>query len=89
MLFMIVENFRGGLPGPVYARFRERGRQAPAGLRYIDSWVSATGDRCFQVMECEDRALLDEWMAAWDDLVAFEVIPIITSAQAATTFTPA
>ncbi len=83
---MIVENFRGGRPEPVYARFRERGRLAPDGLRYVASWVTPAGDRCFQVMECDERALLDDWMTAWTDLVAFEVIPVITSAEAAAAF---
>ena len=88
MHYMIVETFRGGRPEPVYARFRARGRLAPAGLRYVDSWVSARGDRCFQVMECDDRALLDEWMGKWSDLVDFEVIPVISSAEAAARFGP-
>lgn len=88
MQYMIVEHFRGGRPEPVYARFRERGRLAPDGLRYVTSWVSAAGDRCYQVMECEDRALLDQWMAAWADLVEFEVVPVVTSAEAAASFAP-
>jgi hypothetical protein len=86
---MVVETFRGGRPEPVYARFRDRGRLAPVGLRYVASWVATDGTRCYQVMECDDRALLDEWMAAWEDLVAFEVTPIMSSAEAVAAFTPA
>jgi hypothetical protein len=89
MQFMVVESFRGGRPQAVYARFRERGRLAPAGLRYVASWVSAAGDRCFQLMECDDPALLEQWTARWDDLVAFEIVPVIDSAEAAARFTPA
>lgn len=80
---MIIEYFRNGDAAPVYERFRERGRLAPEGLRYINSWVTPDLTRCYQVMECNDRALLDEWIAAWDDLVEFEVHPVITSAEAA------
>jgi hypothetical protein len=79
---MIVETYRDGDPAPVYRRFRERGRLAPEGLRYVDSWVSTDLRRCFQLMECEDSQLLEQWMANWQDLVQFEVIPVITSAQA-------
>jgi hypothetical protein len=86
---MIVETFRGGRPEAVYARFRERGRQAPAGLNYVASWVTVDGTMCYQVMECEDRALIDAWIAAWDDLVEFSVTPVMTSAAAAAKFTPA
>ena len=83
MLYVIVEHFRNGDAAPVYRRFAERGRLAPEGLRYVSSWVTPEITRCYQVMECDDRASLDEWMAAWSDLVEFEVIPVITSAEAA------
>lgn len=83
MLYMVVERFRGGEAGPVYARFRERGRMAPDGLRYVSSWVTDDLTTCFQVMECDDPALLDAWIARWNDLVDFEVRPVVTSAEAA------
>jgi hypothetical protein len=83
MLYMIIERFRGGDPAPIYARFRERGRLAPEGLRYLSSWVDDRLTTCYQVMEADDPGLLEQWMAAWDDLVAFEVIPVVTSQEAA------
>jgi hypothetical protein len=83
MLFMIVEHFEDADPGPVYARFRERGRLAPEGLDYLGSWVTSDLTRCYQVMECADRSLLEEWMAQWADLVRFEVVEVMTSAEAA------
>lgn len=82
MLFMVIEHFRGGDARPVYHRFRDRGRLAPDGLTYVNSWVTDDLTRCYQVMSCEDRALLDDWIAAWSDLVDFEVIPVITSPEA-------
>lgn len=88
MLYMIVEHFRGGDAVPVYRRFRDRGRLAPEGLRYVASWVTDDLRRCFQVMECDDQALLREWMAAWEDIVAFEVVPVVTSAEAAASIAP-
>ena len=82
MLFMIVEHFRGGDPRPVYERFRERGRLAPEGLEYRGSWVTTDLARCYQVMECPQRELLDEWMVQWDDLVDFEVVEVVSSSDA-------
>ena len=82
MLFLVVEHFRNRDARPVYERFKERGRLAPAGLNYVNSWVTDDLARCYQVMECDDRALLDQWIAAWTDLVEFEVYPVITSAEA-------
>ena len=83
MLFMIIERFRGGDPVPVYRRFREKGRLAPEGLEYVNSWVTPDLTTCYQVMRTDDRALLDEWLANWADIVNFEVIPVITSPEAA------
>jgi hypothetical protein len=87
MLYMVIERFRGGDAAAVYRRYRERGRMAPEGLRYVDSWVEAGFGRCFQLMECDDPRLLDEWVAHWQDLVEFEIVPVVTSREAAEKFT--
>ena len=87
-LYMVVESFRGGDPVPVYRRFRERGRLTPDGLRYIDSWVAADFSRCYQLMECENRQLFERWFAHWEDLVEFEVVPVVTSREAVEAITP-
>ena len=81
MLFMIIEHFRNG-PVPVYERFRARGRLAPDGLKYVNSWITEDLRRCYQIMECDDRSLLDIWLREWADLVDFEVFPVISSAEA-------
>jgi hypothetical protein len=88
MLFMVIENFRNGDAIPVYRRFRDRGRMMPAGLEYRGSWITDDLRRCFQVMECDDRALLDQWMANWNDIVDFEVVAVVTSAEAVRTVAP-
>jgi hypothetical protein len=88
MLYMIVEHFRDGDAVPVYRRFRDHGRLAPDGLRYVASWVTDDLRRCFQVMECDDRALLAQWMARWEDLTEFEVVPVVTSAEAMAAIAP-
>lgn len=80
---MVIEHFRNGDAAPVYRRFRERGRMAPEGLTYVSSWVTPDMKRCYQVMETANRALLEQWMANWEDLVEFEVHPVITSKEAA------
>lgn len=82
MLYMVVEKFRNDDPAPVYQRFGERGRLAPDGLQYVASWVDENLARCFQLMKTDERRLLDEWVAQWNDLVDFEVYPVITSAEA-------
>jgi hypothetical protein len=77
MLFMVTEHFRGQDAPAVYRRFRDEGRLAPDGLTYVSSWVTADLGRCFQVMECDDVALLQRWVARWRDLVEFEIVPVV------------
>ena len=88
MLYMVIEHFRNGDAVPVYRRFRDQGRMAPQGLVYVASWVDQKQEHCYQVMETEDPALLEAWMANWRDLVDFEVHPVVTSAEAAAQIAP-
>ena len=83
MLYMIIEHFKNQDPVPVYRRFRDHGRLAPEGLQYVSSWVDEELKRCFQLMETDDRKILDEWTANWSDIVEFEVYPVIASKEAA------
>ena len=78
MQFMVIETFRNGDARPVYRRFAEKGRLMPAGLEFLNSWVSADLTRCFQIMACDDITLLQRWVAEWADLVAFEIISVTT-----------
>jgi len=88
MLYMIVEHFKNKDAVAVYRRFRDRGRLAPEGLIYVSSWVDEKMERCFQIMETEDRALLKKWMANWSDIVEFDVYPVITSKEAVEKISP-
>ena len=76
MLFMVIETFRNQDAKAVYRRFKEKGRMTPEGVGFVESWVSADLDRCFQIMECNDVSLLQKWAANWSDLVEFEIIPV-------------
>ncbi len=76
MANMVVEHFKDAVA--VYRRFRDNGRMAPGGLAYVSSWVDDRLERCYQLMETDDRRLLDEWMANWSDFVNFEVHPVLT-----------
>ena len=76
MQFMVIERFRAGAR-PVYERFGADGRLMPDGLEFIASWVTADLGRVFQVMECEDITLLQRWVAAWEDIAEFEILPVV------------
>ena len=74
--YMVVERFREGHSATVYARFAQQGRMLPEGLRYIDSWLSARDDVCFQLMETDAPETFDSWTRNWDDLVEFEIMEL-------------
>ena len=88
MLYMVVEDFRNGDALPVYRRFRDESRLTPTALRYVASWVTEDLYRGFQIMECDDASLLAHWTARWEDLVQFEAIPVVTSAEALAAVAP-
>ena len=79
MLFMVVEHFKQGKTKAIYRRLQEKGRTTPEGLIYVDSWVCASLDRCFQLMECDDPVLFQDWILEWEDLATFEIIPVVSS----------
>ena len=81
MLFLVIEHFRNGDPLPIYRRLRAEGRLMPEGLTYVSSWITEDLTRCYQVMEAADRGLLDEWTGRWSDLMEFEVLPVLSSAE--------
>lgn len=82
MLFMVIERFRDNDMVPIYQQVRDGGRKLPDGLKYIDSWVEPNFSRCFQLMECNDIGLLQEWVLQWRGFgVTYEFIPVVSSAQ--------
>ncbi|MGA2431048.1 MAG: DUF3303 family protein [Candidatus Acidiferrum sp.] len=81
MLFVVVERFKGNDAGPIEKRFRASGRMMPDGVMYLASWVDLAGARCFQLMEAESPELLGEWTQHWEDLVDFEIVPVVPSAE--------
>lgn len=88
MLFIVIEHFKNQDAAPVYRRFREQGRMMPEGLKYIESWIDVNFARCFQLMECDDPRLFEPWVARWEDLMDFEIVPVITSKEAVAVMTP-
>ena len=82
MLYMIIEDFHNCDPVPVYRRLREKGRQMPDVLTYRGSWATSDLKRCYQLMECDDSDLLEQWMSCWSDVMDFQVVPVVTSADA-------
>lgn len=89
MLFMVIETFRDQDMIPVYRRFRDAGRGLPEGLVYRDSWIEATFGRCFQLMECDDARLLQQWVLHWRGAgVTFEIVPVVPSAETRAIVTP-
>jgi 2-hydroxy-3-keto-5-methylthiopentenyl-1-phosphate phosphatase len=88
MLLMVIERFKNQDAKAIYRRLRDQGRSIPDGLRYVNSWIEASFDRCFQLMECDDARLLQQWVASWSDLIEFEIVPVVPSADTRQTIEP-
>ena len=82
MLFMVIERFRDNDMVPIYRQVRDGGRMLPEGLKYVDSWVEPNFSRCFQLMECDDPRLFQEWALKWRGFgVSMEIVPVVTSKE--------
>ena len=88
MLFMGIERFKDQNLMAVYGQFRAQGRLTPEGLAFVGSWVEASGNRCFQLMECDDLRLFQQWIAHWHDLAAFEIVPVVAGKDTAEAILP-
>jgi hypothetical protein len=89
MLFMVIERFRDRDPLPVYRRLREEGRMTPPGLEFKESWVEPSFERCFQLMECGDARLLQQWVLAWRGTgVSMEIVPVVAGPETAGLIAP-
>jgi hypothetical protein len=88
MLFMVIERFRDQNAKAVYSRFREKGRSMPDGIAFVDSWVTADLGRCFQIMDCDDITLLQQWTVEWFDLIEFEIVPVAQGKDTAAALSP-
>ncbi len=88
MLFMVIERFKHRDAKAIYRRFRDQGRGMPDGLKYVGSWIETNFDRCFQLMECDDARLFQQWIVRWSDLIEFEIVPVVPSAETRATIEP-
>jgi hypothetical protein len=79
---MVIEKFHPDKAKAMYKRFDEKGRMLPQGVNYVNSWINEDVTVCYQVMESSSEEKLQEWIDKWNDIVDFEVIPVITSMEA-------
>ena len=82
MLFMVIERFKDNDMVPIYRQVRDGSRLLPDGLKYLDSWVEPNFSRCFQLMECDDVRLFQQWVLEWRGFgVNIEIVPVVGSAD--------
>ena len=73
---MVVETFPPENLDAIYARFHDKGRMLPEGLEFMDSWLTGTNDKVYQLMATDKVETFAEWKQHWDDLVDFEIVPL-------------
>jgi hypothetical protein len=81
MLFMVIEHFKDKNATAIGDRFKHSGRMLPEGVVYLVSWVDPVGALWFQVMESPSPELLRLWTTRWNDLVDFEIVPVLNSSD--------
>lgn len=82
MLFMVIEHFKDNDMLPIYKRVRDEGRLLPEGLVYRDSWIEPNFSRCFQLMECSDLRLFQQWVLQWRGSgTTIEIVPVVSSKE--------
>lgn len=81
--WLVIETYKPGQTAAIYERFTRQGRMLPAGVEYVNSWVEVNLQKCYQIMRGESLEKLHQWIARWNDLVDFEVIPVLSSEEAA------
>lgn len=78
---MVIEQFRNNDPKPIRERFLKQGRMLPEGVVYHASWIDPQKARCYQLMEAPDLDKVHHWAQGWDDIVDFEIVPVLTSQE--------
>lgn len=86
--YLVIESFGPGNLRKVYERVQAGGRSIPEGLTYLNSWVSTDGLTCYQLMLAPSVESFQPWFDHWADLVTFEVVPVMSSADAQKHFGP-
>lgn len=82
MTYMIIETFKQGKVKEIYQHLEEKGRMQPVGLTYINSWIDENMEKCYQVMETDSIDKIHQWISNWDDVMEFDIVPVISSAEA-------
>lgn len=81
--YLVIENYKEGKTEEIYERFSKNGRMLPQGVEYVNSWIEEDLKKCYQIMISQSEEKLKEWIEKWEDLVDFEIIPVINSKEAA------
>jgi hypothetical protein len=79
---MVIERYHEGKAKMLYQRYSEKGRMMPEGVQYINSWINEEVTVCYQLMESDSIEGMQQWISNWNDIVDFEIIPVISSAEA-------
>jgi len=85
--FMITFNIRPENRTSSGKRFLETGGGPPAGVTMLGRWHKAAGLGGFVLCESSDPEALANWVYQWNDLLTFEIIPVLNDEQAARVLT--
>jgi len=75
--------YKASLPqrDDIQDRFKKTGAPPPSGVTMKSRWHSINGNKGFIIAESDDLEVLGRWIQEWSDLIAFEVIPVLSDEQ--------
>jgi Domain of unknown function (DUF3303) len=83
MLFMIQWTFACEHRDAANARFKAGGAPPPEGVKMLGRWHTVGGGKGVLICESTDATAIGKWMQEWNDLLKFEVAPVLDDAGVA------
>jgi hypothetical protein len=77
MKFVIYWTFAPENRDEIQARFKETGGRPPEGVKMIGRWHRIGGGEGVCVAETDDAQALGRWAQEWDDVMTFEIYPVL------------
>jgi hypothetical protein len=81
MHFLTIWTFRPEHANSAIERFGETGAPPPEGVNMLARWHDVAGKRGFALSETDDPVAIAKWCHGWNDLLSFEIVPVINDEQ--------
>lgn len=81
MNFMVTRTFSPDATNATLERFASTGGMPPDGVKMVSRWHSVASGRGFALAEADDPVAPSKWCHNWNDLLTFEIFPVLDDEQ--------